>query len=177
MPDLSPSDPLGNGLAAVGSAVNPEGTTACFGGHGAYATSELYVAVLNSLLKNDGKLLRTETVEAMCKPQLEPNAQASLAAALQGPMGPFFAQNTTGSNQSFGLGGLLVGEQGDGGMGQGSLTWGGGFNSAWLLDRSNGVCGFVCPQLKVPSSPMTALPLKEAFRKGIGEQLRSMKGQ
>ena len=108
----------------------------------------------------------------MLKPQLEANAKASFAEKLQGSWGPFMNMGTSERNPDFGLGGLLVTEDDDeSGLGKGSITWGGGINSAWFIDPSNEICGFVCPQLGIPADIATGMELKAEFRKHLNEVL------
>ena len=132
MPDLSPQDPEGAGLAAVNGMNFHDGGDVCYGGHGAYITARAYVAVLDSLLRNDGKILKSETVDEMFRAQLTGKAYDSLQSALAGPIGPAFGCGTNGKDRNMGLGGLLVGEDGDGGLGQGSYVWGGGINTVFV---------------------------------------------
>ena len=174
MPELNPKDQLGAGLsAAMGTNVHGDVLSACFGGQGGYASSEAYIAVLESILLNDGKLLDSESVTEMFKPQLEKGAKESWTSALQGPFGPHVGQNTSGANRDYGLGGLLVGEEGDGGLGNGSLTWGGGCNTTWFIDPANGICGFASLQLGLPPNVEKALELKGVFKTGLKTQLKT----
>lgn len=69
------------------------------------------------------------------------------------------------------MSGIYIGEDGDGGMGKGSLAWGGGMNTVWFMDPSNGICGFGSPQLGLPADGEFALQLKEGFRRGLKAQL------
>lgn len=62
MPDLSPQDPVGLGLAAVGGFNAHDGGNVCYGGHGAYVTVRAFVAVLESVLRDDGRVLGHEMV-------------------------------------------------------------------------------------------------------------------
>lgn len=174
MPDVNPGDPTGEGKSAGGgmSLFDPE-ETECFGGHGGYATSGAYIAILQSITANDGKLLQPSSVAEIFKPQLEPQAKKAFKAALAGPMGGFLNQGATGSGRDYGLSGVYVGEDGDGGMGKGSLAWGGGLNTVWFMDPSNGVCGFASPQLGLPADGEFALVLKDGFRQGLNAQLQS----
>ncbi|KAK3674039.1 hypothetical protein LTR78_006242 [Recurvomyces mirabilis] len=164
MPDLSPQDPEGLGLAAVGGFNSYDGGDVCYGGHGAYVTARAYVAVLKSLMKNDEKILSRAMVEEMFKPQLQGKAYESLQAAFSGPGGLAFGCGTSGEDRNMGLGGLVTGEDGDGGLGKGSLIWGGGHNTVWFIDRMNGICGIASPQLCIPSNVKAAMELKSAFR-------------
>ena len=171
MPDLSPSDPRGEGLSAgMGQSVHGDSMKACFGGQGAYASLEAYIAVLHSILLNDGKILSVESVNEMHKPQLESGAKESFHSILEGPMGGIMSQGVTGHNRDYGLSGILAGD-GDETLGKGSLVWGGGINTGWLIDRVNGVCGIVSPQLGLPPDMATGMKLKKLFRKELKGQL------
>ena len=174
MPDVNPADPKGDGKSAGGGmSLFDEGETECFGGHGGYATSGAYIAVLENITKNDGRLLQPSSVAEMFKPTLQHGAKLAFDAALAGPMGPFYNQGATGSGLNYGLSGILVGEDGDGGMGAGSLAWGGGLNTVWFMDPKNGVCGFASPQMGLPADGQFALVLKDAFRRGLKAQLEA----
>jgi CubicO group peptidase (beta-lactamase class C family) len=173
MPDLNPNDPQGLGLSAsMGTSFHDEIPGACYGGGGAYASAEAYISVLQSLLANNGKVLNCDTVTEMLKPQLEPKAKESMVSRLQGEWAPYFNMGSTGQSPDFGLGGLLVTESGDGsGLGKGTITWGGGCNSAWFIDPENEICGFVCPQLGIPPDTGKAIELKAVFRKYLKAEL------
>jgi CubicO group peptidase (beta-lactamase class C family) len=132
MPDLSPQDPEGFGLAAVGGFNAHDGGDVCYGGHGAYVTVRAFVAVLESVLNNDGRVLGHEMVREMFTPQLDGGMEAALQTALEGPAGPAFGCGTNGAGRNWGLGGLLVGEDDDGGLGKGAMIWGGGHNTVWV---------------------------------------------
>lgn len=179
MPDVNPHDPNGLGLLSVASlnmsVHGPDGVRDCFGGQGMYATSESFIAVLQSILLNDGKLLQNETVNSMFRPQLEPEAKQAHAKHLGGPLGMLLSMGTSGRECDFGLGGLLVGrdEYEDSGVGKGTLVWGGAMNSVWHLDAKSGVCGFACQQFGPKSSVEKAQELKKVFRKGLRSQLSS----
>lgn len=172
MPDVNPGDLEGEGKSAsAGMSVFEDGETECFGGHGGYATAGAYIAILESILRNDGKILLLSSVAEMFKPQLEPAAKKAFDAALAGPMGGFFNQSAVESGRDYGLGGIYVGEEVGGGMGMGSLAWGGGVNTVWFVDRTNGFCGFASPQLGLPADGEFALKLKDGFRRGLKAQL------
>lgn len=173
MPDVNPKDPNGEGKSAgAGTSYFDEGETECFGGQGGYATSGAYVAVLQSITANDGRVLQPSSVAEMFTASLEPGAQKAFEATLAGPFGGYFDQGTSGTARSYGLSGFYVGEDGDGGMGKGSLAWGGGMNTVWFMDPANGVCGFASPQLGLPADAEFALVLKGGFRRGLQAQLQ-----
>ncbi|KAL1701059.1 beta-lactamase/transpeptidase-like protein [Schizophyllum commune] len=170
MPDRNPEDPEGKGLASVVGIDMDDGGDVCYGGHGAYATARAYVAVLESILKNDGRVLGKEMVQEMFRPQLSGKAEAALQIALAGPEG--FGFGTSGKNRNWGLGGLRVGEDGDGGLGEGALIWGGGCTTVWFIDPKNGVCGFASPVLHMPTDVALAGELRTAFRTNLASVLK-----
>ena len=171
MPELNPKDPKGQGLSSsLGNNVHGDVLTGCFGGQGGYASSDAYIAILQSILFNDGKLLKSESVAEMFKPQLEQGAKESLIKWCHGPFGALLAQNTTGSDINFGLGGLLIGEE-DGGLGKNSLTWGGGCNSTWFINQTNKTCGFQSLQIGLPPDMEIAVKLKGVFKQTVTGEL------
>ena len=134
MVDYNLEDPNGEGLASsLGNRVHL-GATACFGGHGGYGTGPSYLAVLESLLRNDGKLVGAEMGEQMCRPHLTLEGKKSLQGLLSSDMGfAWFGQGgRKGSQRDWGYGGLLLEESEPGFNGKNTLTWGGGLNSTWV---------------------------------------------
>ncbi|KAK4645804.1 hypothetical protein QC761_204790 [Podospora bellae-mahoneyi] len=88
MVDLNPSDPAGLGLAVVGGTMDTNRRSeGDFGGHGMFMSAEGYIKVLRSLLANDGKLLRKETMEEMFRDLIgaegEENARGCLIVLLE----------------------------------------------------------------------------------------------
>ena len=98
MVDLNPKDRKGEGLsAAMGNSLHDDIPGHCYGGGGAYGSTEAYISVLQSLLFNDSKLLGRSTVTEMFQPQLESNAKASLAEAFQNEWGPYINRQASRS--------------------------------------------------------------------------------
>ena len=170
MVDLNPNDPEGVGRAVIGGdgAMNKR-TIGDFGGHGLFLPGADYVKVLQSILANDGKLLRPETCDAMFENQLlTPEAISSYHTALAGPIGPFFRLGTElGTKVGYGLSGLLTLENIDGWYGEPTLTWGGGLTLTWFIDRQNGLCGVGAIQAAIPVDSAVVEPLKQIFRRDI----------
>lgn len=135
VPALTARTPEGKLVLNTDPFIN-HGLTDCFGGHGGYGRTEDYLQVLQSILANDGKLLKPETVEELFKPQLSPEAKAGLKAFRNGP----FANMTIGENvpaieADWGLGGILYMQDDEGRRKKGTLNWGGMANTFWLIDR------------------------------------------
>ena len=124
--DLNPEDPEGLGRAVLGGGGDMnKRSEGDFGGHGLFMTGESYAKVLRSLLANDGKLLRPQTVDDMFRDRIGPEAEARHRAAMDGPVGPFFRVGTApGSKVGHGLGGLLTLEDVEGWYGEKTLSWG-----------------------------------------------------
>lgn len=179
--DLTPDDPEAVGRAVLGGGgdMSTRGK-GDFGGHGLYMTAPGYLAVLRSLLLNDGKLLRPETVTdgIFGENHLTPESMADLTNKLAGPAGIFFRVGTAaGAAATFGLGGLLTLENDQGWYGHGTLSWGGGLTFAWFLDRKNGICGVGGLTSKVPVDMEAVADLKQVFRKGVYKKRDEWKRQ
>ncbi|KAL2126114.1 hypothetical protein VTI74DRAFT_1669 [Chaetomium olivicolor] len=167
--DLNPEDPdaLGRAVLAGGGAMNQR-SRGDFGGHGLFMTGADYVKVLRSLLANDGKLLRPDTVEDMFRDHVSPDAEAGLRAAMEGPGGVFFRVGVPlGTNVGHGLGGLLTLEDVDGWYGERTMSWGGGMTFAWFIDRKNDLCGLGAIQAALPVDVGLVTELKQTFRRDI----------
>lgn len=169
--DLNPDDPdaLGRAVLGGGGEMNICGK-GDFGGHGLFMTAPGYLTVLRSILNNDGKLLKPETVTAgmFGEDHLTPESETDLKEKLEGPAGIFFRVGTSaGSAAGYGLGGLLTLEDVEGWYGRGTLTWGGGLTYSWFVDRKNGLCGVVAVMARMPVDVGAVAELKQVFRKDI----------
>jgi len=118
------------------------GMTGCAGGQGAYSSMGDYVKFLRSLLVNDGKILRPESVDVLFESQLTAGQAASLKEFFCSPKGAFFIGEFDLETYEHGwsFGGILF-LQGyeDGRRGAQSVSWGGAANSFWLMDREAGL--------------------------------------
>ncbi|KAK3322806.1 putative transesterase [Apodospora peruviana] len=167
--DLNPSDPQGLGRAVLGGGgemnLRGEGD---FGGHGLFVPGIDYVKILRSLLANDGKLLKPQTVDDMFTDHLGPEAAKGHQVALAGPGGIFFGVGTEmGMKRGHGLGGLLMLESVEGWYGERTMSWGGGQTLAWFIDPTNNLCGVGAIQAALPFDMATVVQLKQTFRKDI----------
>ncbi|KAJ6092485.1 beta-lactamase [Penicillium sp. IBT 16267x] len=177
--DLNLDDPdaLGRAVLGGGGDMNKR-TKGDFGGHGYFLPGADFVKVLQSLLANAGKLLKTATVENMFQTHLNPQAMASHQTALASPVGPFLRVGTDpGMKVGHGLGGLLTLENVDGWYGEHTLTWGGGLTLAWFLDRQNNLCGLCAIQAALPVDVELVASLKQTFRRDIYRKHAAWKNQ
>ena len=184
--DLNPDDPecLGRAVLGGGGDMNLR-SQGDFGGHGLFMTGADYAKVLRSLLVNDGKLLRPETVDDMFRDRIfvggsaaaaKSELAASYRAAMNGPTGVFFRVGTDpGARVGYGLGGLLTLDDVDGWYGAGTLTWGGGISFVWFIDRKNGLCGVGAVQPALPVDMAVVDDLKQTFRHDIYRKFAAWK--
>lgn len=94
------------------------------GGGGLHSCPADYIKVLISLLKNDGTLLRPETVKMMFEPQLADPKH--LMVMTQDPKGgAMFRGGVDCNTWNFGLGGILTLDDVEGVCKKGTMSWGG----------------------------------------------------
>jgi CubicO group peptidase (beta-lactamase class C family) len=175
--DLSPDDPDAQGRAVVGDGSQNLSGKGDFGGHGLFMTTPDYLKVLRSLLSNDGKILKPETVDNMFEHHLSPESTTALQAAFKSPAGQFYLVGTSPDKKAgYGLGGLVTLEGVDGWYGEGTMSWGGGLTLTWFIDRENGLCGVGAVLCKVPLNMEAAAELKQIFRKDIYRKWHASRG-
>ncbi|KAF7872200.1 hypothetical protein EAF04_003125 [Stromatinia cepivora] len=151
------------GVTQFGTSDNPEGKAKytsqvpfnpanenCYGGAGAFGSPVDYFKCLHSICSDDGRLLKSETIDEMFKPQLNEASRKELMRELSIPeingcMGAF----PQGLKADFGLGGIINLED-IGGRSKGSMAWGGYPNLLWWINRKDGVCGIWGSQLLPP---------------------------
>lgn len=131
------------------------------GGVGLFSTAVDYLKILKSVLRNDGALLRPESVDLLFTPFLSQEAQASIGAFLSiPPFAPIMAaageppHGTAGKEEwSHGLGGVVGLHCNENGFEPGWIQWGGGPGLRWWIDRKGGTCGFFATQLEPMGEP------------------------
>jgi CubicO group peptidase (beta-lactamase class C family) len=167
MVDLNPEDTEGVGRAVLagGGDMNERSNGHHFGGHGLFMAGDDFSKVLRSLLANDGKVLKKETVESMFEDHLTPKAAKGLEKALASPAGTFYRVGMEpGAKAGYGLGGILAMEDSEGWYGAKTMSWGGGLTFAWFIDRKNDLCGVGAMQAKLPVDIPYIAELKQTFR-------------
>lgn len=136
------------------------------GGGGCFSTANDYIKLLKSILKNDGSLLKPETVDQMFKPQLAD--PMPLAHYHQGPgSNPLMGNIPYGTKLQFGLGGLVImGDLREVGRRKGAMQWGGMPNLFWWISPKNGVCGCYFQQLLPPGDKL-AVEMYQRFEQAV----------
>jgi hypothetical protein len=103
---------------------------------------------LKSLATDDGKLLRSETVDELFRPQLKDAALAKFKELLSiKEMNNIMAGIGVGIDANHALGGAVILEDVPGRRRRGTLTWAGLPNVYWWVDRSAGVSGVFGTQI------------------------------
>jgi CubicO group peptidase (beta-lactamase class C family) len=105
-------------------------STDCEGGGGAYSSLPAYFEVLQSLLRNDEKLLKKETATLLFEPQLNGEQRKALAAQMSEP--EFVGHLPPHVGWDHGLGGILSSSDAAGWRRKGTLIWTGLFNLIWV---------------------------------------------
>ncbi|KAK7533783.1 beta-lactamase/transpeptidase-like protein [Phyllosticta citribraziliensis] len=142
------------------------GATEAMAGQGLFGCAPEYIRVLQSLLRNDGKLLQPGSVDAMFIPNLSAPSKAGLNALLNSSdyINNAMGGLPKGTDRDWGLGGLLNVNDVPGWRRAHSLSWGGLPNLTWWIDRKAGLCGMFAGQL-VPEGDAKAQALAQAFER------------
>jgi CubicO group peptidase (beta-lactamase class C family) len=101
------------------------------GGGGLYSSPTDYIKVLTAILKNEGTLLKRETVDMMFSPQL-PDSKYLEALANDPRTGVMYRSGVDSRLWNFGFGGILNMEDVEGVCKKGTMTWGGLPNLFWV---------------------------------------------
>jgi CubicO group peptidase (beta-lactamase class C family) len=146
------------------------------GGGGACSTANDYIKLLISLLKNDERLVRKETVDLMFSPSLaDPSHLMEVHA---NPLAYGLAGNIPiGTKVDFGLGGILnLEEVKPTGRASGGMQWGGLPNLFWWINREHGICGCYFGQL-LPAGDVPSFEMYERFEAAVNESFKQEKGK
>lgn len=118
------------------------GVTGCFGGQGIYSSMGDYLKFLRSLLTSDSKILRSDSVNELFRPQLTPSQAQTQRAIFLSPVGALFIGEFEMQKYQHGwsFGGIVFTESyQDGRRKAGAVSWGGAANCFWLVDREAGI--------------------------------------
>ncbi|KAE9395560.1 beta-lactamase [Gymnopus androsaceus JB14] len=148
-----------------------------FGGGGLFTSPQEYMKILHSLLTNDGKLLRPESVDEFFRPQLEDKSRQSMAEVLSKPHNNVMNSLNPAGEKDWGLGGILLLEDGPDEYSRkaGTMSWSGGFHCFWFIDRKEGLCGFFASQIRHLTDPKLdgVKDLVHLFERTMYQRLRN----
>ena len=192
--DMHNRDPLeSNGKAVyIGSKSWDDPIERDFGGIGLYSSAPDYLKVLQSLLADDGKLLKSASIEEMFRPQLTDESRKALNELLEDPeANASIGDLPLGVKKDYGIGGLLLMEDLPNSQRKGTMLVGGLPNLFWVsnrqiplvqgcdinsicgyadtkslkwIDRSSDLCGFYASQI-LPVGDLQSRELKTVFQK------------
>jgi CubicO group peptidase (beta-lactamase class C family) len=122
-------------LAALGQKMLANPAKDDLGGAGAYSSASEYLKVLASILRNDGVLVKSESVDEMFTPQLNDIQKAAYTNLVNSA--PERNDELTGGIQlgtdvTWGLGGVIIQEDIADGRRKGSMYWSGLPNLHWV---------------------------------------------
>ena len=151
----------------------------CFGGEGLHASMPDYLKVLHSLLANDEKLLKKETVKQMFTPQFSQAVHQQFNAMWHAVE---FSELTPGEyppqqELDWGLGAMITTNDDPDGRAKGTLMWSGALNLFWFISPERGLCGIFGTQVQ-PSGDNKAKKLmtmweREMYRLAAAAEKKS----
>lgn len=171
----NPADPNGKVVYTDDRVYNmdmPEDT----GGAGLSGAPLDYFKLLQSLLRNDEKVLKKATVDEMFQPQLNSAGIKSFEEKLAIPdVSVQMSDLPAGTKVDYGLGAGLIKSDIPGRWKAGTLYWSGYPNLHWYIDRKSGITGMIGANIHAPGDPKFVEYAKlwgeEIFRKGGKEKL------
>ena len=143
------------------------------GGQGAVGSPTAYFKILESLLHDDEKLLKSETVKQMFSPQLVGGSKEACQQTHEMDMWKGkFSSHKVGTDLNWGLAGLLVQSDEDSGIKKGTLTWGGLPNLQWSIDRESGLALLYAGNV-LPFGDPASYRYQQLFEKEMYDRLAS----
>jgi CubicO group peptidase (beta-lactamase class C family) len=131
-------------------------TPGCHGGAGSFGNMLDYQKMLHSICSDDGKLLKSSTIDEMFTPQLSSASRESLLQKLAIPeLNQLYGGMPLGVKVDWGLGGQMLMEDLKGERRKGTMVWGGYPNLIWFCDRFGGMSGIYGSQLNPPGDLKT----------------------
>ena len=169
----SPDEPLVDGDPSNATFKQPMDAKDEYGGAGLFGTAEDYLKLLKSILRDDGKLLTSQSVQLMFTPSISDASQDSLhdnlsnahLSSIMIPGEPPIGMPGAG-NWTHGLGGLIGLHESDDGFSPGWIQWVGGPTLKWWIDQGTGTCGIFATQLFPPGEEKAAR-LQKMFQKEV----------
>lgn len=111
-----------------------DGAEDCFGGQGASASMADFFKILQSILKDDEKVLKKETTKIMFEPQLSAESMRAMNELFSVPAltRHFVGDMQLGVAKDWGIGGLLIRDSTEGWRRKNTLVWSGLPNLFWV---------------------------------------------
>lgn len=135
------------------------------GGGGAFASPADYMKIMRSLLANDGKLLKRETVDHMFEPQLDDDGRKALMEKLQVPAANrVYGALPPTAQKNWAFAGLMNCEDIKDRRQAGAITCIGMLNVNWWIDRAAGLCGLCAPRC-LPPGDAQCIGFSQAFER------------
>lgn len=137
------------------------------GGGGVFGTAPEYMKVLQSILADDGVLLKSASINELFKPQLSTESQQSLMKLTEDPVINIQARGVPlGTMKNWSLGGILIQEDLPGWWRKNTLGWGGLPNLTWVsvLDQSTGTTTDTKPSLSTAKLVFVGCMLLNSFQ-------------
>jgi len=147
------------------------------GGQGATGNAVSYFKILESLLNDDEKLLKSETVKQMFTPQLAGPAKEACQQFHELDMWEGkFTSYKVGTGVNWGLAGIIIESDLDTGRKKGTLNWGGLPNLLWSIDRETGLALFYAGNL-LPFGDQASHRYQQLFEKEMYDRLARLRSQ
>ena len=145
------------------------------GGSGAYSSIADIQRILHSLTSNDGKLLNSDMVEELFKPNLHPPVQEGVMKEVQDEKkNNIYGGIPIGTKLTYSMGGMTMLEDLEGRRPKNTVYWGGLLNVFFWMDRDNGLSGIFATQV-FPAGDIKCLGLLAEFERKIYELYKESK--
>lgn len=137
------------------------------GGAGLFAAPSAYGKLLAAILRDDGTLLRPETMAMLFEPQLTPEVQEYFDASVYAEGAEVLSQSLPREAKlTQALGGAVCQADVEGRRRRGTLMWAALANCYWSVDRVKGVALFWGSQV-MPTSDKGVLDGFRRFEEGV----------
>jgi CubicO group peptidase (beta-lactamase class C family) len=148
-----------------------------YGGAGGIGSAVEYIKILHSILADDGKLLKSETIDLAFTPQLTGGAEEGANGFLGFPFtAGIFSSQKQGTKFNCGLAGGLVMSDVEGSLRSGTLTWSGLPNLLWTIDRKTGLTLFYASNI-LPFGDYKSAEFQQLFEKEMYARFEKSKGK
>ncbi|KAF2439558.1 hypothetical protein P171DRAFT_490250 [Karstenula rhodostoma CBS 690.94] len=175
----SPEEPLSEENASLNSTRNLVlDHKDQYGSARLFSTAEDYLRLLKSILRNDGRILKPETVDTLFTSKMSPSSDAALNKTLMIPgmvaamvPGEPIVGSPGAGKWTHGLLGLIGLTAKEEGLQAGRAQLGGAPNLKWWIDRKGNSCGVFATQLSPPGEKKHQ-PVTHLFQQEMAKRYR-----